>query len=82
MAHNHQKQQASFSAWRESVNFLLEAKYLIDVEDAGLSQAELTNFWQQGEQPEEFVDWFGQKYDLELSDSWLRGRLATSEPLQ
>ena len=36
----------------------------LDTADAGLSNDELTKLWRDGEQPEAFVAWFAEKYDL------------------
>lgn len=32
--------------------------------DAGLSEAELSRYWRDGDEPPAFVAWFAEKYDL------------------
>ena len=39
--------------------------YVISIEDAGLDDQLLMAHWSRKEDPEEFVEWFGVKYDLQ-----------------
>ena len=52
------------SRWVRTVDHLMKREWCIDTTDAGLGEAELTRFWQQGEEPAAFVAWFAEKYDL------------------
>ena len=53
---------ASFEVWKNNVDQAMKKKYCIDISDAGLDDDQLNLF--QNMLPEEFVDWFGKKYDL------------------
>lgn len=50
--------------WQSEVNRLLKRDWCIDTADAGLSDEDLKRYWQQGQPPTDFVDWFAEKYDL------------------
>ena len=44
--------------------------YAIDTSDAGLSEEDIARFFADGDAPEAFVRWFGDKYDLDRQDSF------------
>lgn len=50
--------------WQSEVDHLLKRDWCIDTVDAGLSDEDLKRYWQQGQTPTEFVEWFAEKYDL------------------
>ena len=50
--------------WVEAVNRLMLRDWCIDLAEAGLSDEEVDRYWSGGEQPEMFVAWFAEKYDL------------------
>ncbi len=50
--------------WITEVNRLMKRDWCIDTADAGLDDADLARSWQEGEDPEAFVAWFAEKYDL------------------
>ena len=52
------------SAWVAEVDRLMRRDWCIDTSDAGLSDDELTRYWQGGEEPSAFVVWFAEKHDL------------------
>jgi hypothetical protein len=54
----------SLSMWRRATDAAMSNIYGIDTDDAGLDDEWLKNHWSAGETPEEFVEWFGRKYDL------------------
>jgi hypothetical protein len=51
--------------WRNAVEQRLVQIYCITIEDAGFDEAYLINHWQSNEAPFYFVEWFGNKYDLD-----------------
>ena len=50
--------------WFVAVNRLMKRDWRINTTDAGLSEDELTRYWQAGTDPAVFVAWFAEKYDL------------------
>jgi len=52
------------SAWVAEVDRLMRRDWCIDTSDAGLSDDELTRYWQDAEEPAAFVAWFAEKHDL------------------
>lgn len=50
--------------WVRAVDRLMKQDLCIDTAEAGLDDAELTRYWRDGGQPETFVAWFAEKYDL------------------
>ena len=52
------------SEWVEEVNRLMLRDWCIDMNDAGLSEEEITRFWIAGDHPPAFVGWFAEKHDL------------------
>ena len=57
--------EISFSKWRNAVNTRMKDVYLIDLADAGLDDAYLKSHWRDKEAPYEFVEWYGNKHDLD-----------------
>jgi hypothetical protein len=54
-----------FAKWRNGVNRRLKEIYLITINDAGIDDEFLTSHWEMKQSPYEFVEWFGNKYDLD-----------------
>lgn len=52
------------SSWIANVDAIMRRDWCIDTADAGLDDAQLTEFWASGDSPEAFVSWFAEKYDL------------------
>lgn len=50
--------------WVRSVDRLMKRGWCIDTTDAGLSDAELSRYWRDGDEPAAFVVWFAEKHDL------------------
>jgi hypothetical protein len=50
--------------WRDAVNKCLHQIYCMTIEDAGFNEEYLIDRWQSHETPFDFVEWFGNKYDL------------------
>jgi len=55
----------SYRDWRDAVDQRLRQIYCITVEDAGLDEGYLVGHWQSNETSFEFVEWYGNKYDLD-----------------
>jgi hypothetical protein len=55
----------SFAKWRSAVNLRLKKIYAITINDAGIDDEFLTSHWEMKQSPYEFVEWFGNKYDLD-----------------
>jgi hypothetical protein len=55
----------SFAKWRDAVNRRLKEVYVITINDAGIDDEFLTSHWEMKQSPYEFVEWFGNKYDLD-----------------
>ena len=55
----------SYRDWRDAVDQRLHQIYCITIEDAGFDEEYLTDHWKSNEAPIEFVEWFGNKYDLD-----------------
>ncbi len=55
----------SYRDWRDAVDQRLHEIYCITIEDAGFDEEYLVGHWQSNEAPFEFVEWFGNKYDLD-----------------
>lgn len=72
----HQNEQrpsnvAPFQEWREAVDSHLYEIYGITISDAGIDDDRLANHFQSDETPNDFVDWFGGKYDLNRKGDYL-----------
>jgi hypothetical protein len=60
-----------FDNWREQVDRIFLKEYGIDLEDAGADDESLIKAFDDDETPKEFVEWFGNKYDLDpISGGW------------
>jgi hypothetical protein len=57
--------EISFSKWRAAVDQRLKNIYVITINDAGIDDEFLTSHWEMKQSPHEFVEWFGNKYDLD-----------------
>jgi len=57
--------EISFAKWRAAVNRRLKSVYAITINDAGIDNEFLTSHWEMKQSPFEFVEWFGNKYDLD-----------------
>jgi len=55
----------SYDDWRVAVDQRLYGIYCITIEDAGFDEEYLINHWQSNEAPFDFVEWFGNKHDLD-----------------
>ena len=55
----------SYRDWRKAVDRRLNQIYCITIVDAGFDEEYLANHWRSNETPFEFVQWFGNKYDLD-----------------
>jgi hypothetical protein len=55
----------SYRDWRYAVDRRLHQIYCITIEDAGFDEEYLVGQWKSNEAPFEFVEWFGNKYDLD-----------------
>lgn len=53
-----------FLYWRQAVDQALQSTYNLTIADAGISDEELQLRWQDRDEPQEYVDWFGEHYDL------------------
>jgi hypothetical protein len=59
-----------FGAWRGDVDKVMVQKFAINTTDAGLSDDELLEHWQQEPSAVAFVEWYGEKYDLTPLADW------------
>jgi hypothetical protein len=57
--------EISFAKWCAAVNRRLKKIYVITIADAGIDDEFLTSHWEMKQSPYEFVEWFGNKYDLD-----------------
>jgi hypothetical protein len=64
----------SYRDWRESVDRRLHQVYCITIEDAGFSEDYLINHWQSKNAPSDFVEWQGNKYDLDQRPSLIQAQ--------
>jgi hypothetical protein len=55
----------SYRDWRAAVDRRLHQIYRITIADAGIDEEYLINCWSSNEEPLEFVEWFGNKFDLD-----------------
>jgi hypothetical protein len=54
----------SFRTWLRQTDAVMSGIYGIDTSDAGVDDEFMKRVWKTGETPREFVEWFGQKFDL------------------
>jgi hypothetical protein len=59
------KYEDSFQLWCARVDAFLKYNYVVNIADVGWTHEELRKFWERDEEAEEFVEWFGLKYDLD-----------------
>jgi hypothetical protein len=65
-------EEISFQEWRNAVDRRLEDIYITTIDDAGIENERLTSHWEMKQSPWEFVEWFGNKYDLDPKSAiWL-----------
>lgn len=57
-------------AWVKEVDRLMLEAFCIDLFDAGADQEQIVRYWKGGQAPDDFVQWFGEKYDLITRDQW------------
>jgi hypothetical protein len=55
----------SYDHWRIAIDQRLYEIYCITIEDAGFDEEYLIAHWRSNEPPSDFVEWFGNKYDLD-----------------
>jgi len=58
-------EEISFLEWRNAVDRRLQDIYITTIDDAGIEDERLTSHWEMKQSPWEFVEWFGNKYDLD-----------------
>ena len=61
-----------YLSWRAAVDRQLNETYCISMEDAGFDEEYLDRHWKSNETPTDFVEWFGNKYDLDRRPSPVR----------
>ena len=61
----------SYRDWRNSVDGRLQRIYSITIEDAGFDEEYLIKHWESNEAALEFVEWYGNKYDLDPESSFI-----------
>ena len=54
-----------YLSWRVAVDRFLQEAYCITIDDAGFDEEYLSRHWITNETPSDFVEWFGNKYDLD-----------------
>ena len=52
------------TAWLMVVDRIMKRDWCIDSADAGWSSEDTLRYWRYGERPEQFVEWFAEKYGL------------------
>lgn len=57
-------------AWVKEVDRIMMEEFCIDLSDAGADEAQVIRYWKSDQSPDDFVDWFGEKYDLITRDQW------------
>lgn len=62
---NAEGSRQTFGDWRAAVDRRLFEVYGITIDDAGIEHQQLSNHWEENEPPNDFVEWFGLKYDLD-----------------
>jgi hypothetical protein len=53
-----------FTAWRQEADAALRRGWMIGLEDAGITDEELRNHFEDGKSAASFAEWFAEKYDL------------------
>jgi len=59
------KKKLPFNLWLSTTNRIEVERYYITPEDGGFSRDDLLHLYDQGMKPKEFVEWWGNKYDLD-----------------
>jgi hypothetical protein len=62
----------SYRDWRVAVDRRLHQIYCITIADAGIDEGYLIDRWSSDQEPLDFVEWFGNKYDLSPIPSPIR----------
>jgi hypothetical protein len=57
-------------AWVKEVDRIMMEEFCLDLSGAGADRADVLRYWKFDLSPDEFVDWFGEKYDLITRDQW------------
>lgn len=57
-------------AWVKAVDRIMLTEFCIELSDAGADRDDVLRYWKFDESPADFVDWFGEKYDLITRDQW------------
>lgn len=57
-------------AWVKEVDRIMLEEFCIDLSDAGADRADVLRYWKFDRSPDDFVAWFGEKYDLITRDQW------------
>lgn len=57
-------------AWVADVDRIMLEEFCINLSDAGADRADVLRYWKFDQSPDEFVDWFGETYDLITRDQW------------
>lgn len=56
--------------WVKEVDRNMLEEFCIDLSDAGADRTDVLRYWKFEMSPADFVDWFGEKYDLIRRDQW------------
>lgn len=62
-----------FKIWRYAVDRRMKSVYGITIADAGIDEDDLKKHWSSNELASNFVEWFGNKYDLDRQLGLLNG---------
>jgi hypothetical protein len=62
--------ETAFNDWKRTAERLFKRDYSISLADAGIEDAQLRLHLTAGEAPEDFVNWFAEKYDLTPLRNW------------
>ncbi len=57
-------------AWVSEVDRIMLEEFCIDLSDAGADRSDVLRYWRRDESPTDFVNWFGEKYDLIGRGRW------------
>lgn len=61
--------RTNFLEWCVEVGNQMTDIYCLTIDDAGIDQGYLIRRWRSDDTPEQFVSWYGNKYDLDrISD--------------
>jgi hypothetical protein len=55
----------NFSDWRKAVNQRLKGVYAISLRDVGMDDSYLKPHWQMQQSPNEFVEWYANRANLD-----------------